>query len=172
MVLLELCSADLFCRACMCARVFFCSLREAAENNSCKWNWERGPSIAWLVHSRWNERPVLGSIPGIDPGASCRGFIPCFRVHPLTHGATKGLRRARRLQSLVGPVDLKKDAVFKSLCSCRSSCACVVWVWCVWIAWVCVRACTRYYSCTQMRGFKMELGAVLPTIWTIELSVL
>jgi hypothetical protein len=71
-----------------------------------------------------------------------------------TRGATKGLRRTRRLQSLVASGDLFKDAS-SYLCIVVGL---VVYMWCEWGVRVCgvgVRLYTsRCYSCIQMRGVK------------------
>ena len=49
---------------------------------------------------------------------------------PLTRGAIKGLRRARRLQSRWIPV-ISRRTQFKFVCSCKPVCTQVVYVACV-----------------------------------------
>jgi hypothetical protein len=70
--------------------------------------------------------PGFDSCNRLDPGVSPRGFISRLRLQHLSRGATIGLRRTRRLQSLIGLVDLKKNVVFQSVCRYRSNCAHVV----------------------------------------------
>jgi hypothetical protein len=76
--------------------------------------WGRGLSIARLARSWLYDWQVLGSIARIDPGCLTSGFYSPFSFTAiLSRGATMGLRCAYRLQSPVGPGDLKKASVFQ-----------------------------------------------------------
>ena len=72
--------------------------------------------------------PVWDELPGV-----AQGFFPSFQLslQPLTHGTTKGLRRARRLRSRWIPVISKRKRF-------RSICIRVVCVWRACVEWVCV----------------------------------
>ena len=74
---------------------------------------------------------------------SCGGLLVVLLLLPLVRGATKVLRRARRLRSL--PV-ISKRTRFWFDCRCRFVCTCLVRCECVQIC--ILQACTnRYYSC-------------------------